>query len=900
MTPLTPIHNSVQHAHEQAAAEKTSNASIYELLLLLVTIGVAAFAAAFIVPDWLTDISATWSGEKPRIYWYLGRSTAFVSFFWLWVSMLFGLLMSNRITRIWPSGPTAYELHQHASLLGLIFAVFHALVLMGSRFLHYDLLDVFIPFHSDAYRPESVALGQIGLYAMVIVALSFYVQRRLITPAVWRAVHFLSFAIFALALGHGIYTGSDTDMAWVEGFYAISGISVLMLSLYRLGRALAQVIQSITEAKQSLVQASAPLPAATRLSNPPPSTKPKPTLSMQSPTAPAIVTQTRQSNMTLVFGSQSGRTEAIAQEIAQTLSSKGIPVSLIDGAKYTLEALKQTQCLLLITSTFGKGDAPDNIARFFAQLKSAPKSCAAHLSYSVLAIGDRQFPNFCKAGKDFDTRLSELGARCMGDLVTCEAGEQAVQQGWLTAAISAFQSAPITTTAPIAPARAPALAKHPISAPALAPVSLPIPVAVAATAAPIMMVPTMVDVAARALPLSIEDTRPFFMPAPHSNKANPAHNKYANAKMFNAPILRNANLHGDEASGTQTRHVVFALLGSGMSHEPGDALGVLPVNDAATVDEVIAAVKMSRDCYVPLPEGGEAPLSEALMYQYNITRLTEAHIKLVAHRTGDVALKRLLQPERGESLKDVLFGRQLIDLLTLYPNIFHSPLDFVAALGKLQPRLYSISSSRKLYPDQAHLTVGVLRYQSYGRLRQGVCSSDLTRAGTRKTRPVFVHPQKNFRLPTDPNTPIVMIGASTGIAPFRAFLQERMVTESPGKNWLIFGCRNVGDDFLYQDELQQFQVRGTLNRFDVAFSRDQTEKVYVQHLIQKKAAKLWHWVQQGAHIYVCGDAANMAKSVETALLESAMAVGGHSAETAQNWIAEMRQDGRYQRDVYGE
>ena len=223
----------------------------------------------------------------------------------------------------------------------------------------------------------------------------------------------------------------------------------------------------------------------------------------------------------------------------------------------------------------------------------------------------------------------------------------------------------------------------------------------------------------------------------------------------------------------------------------------------------------------------------------------------------------------------------------------------MAALSPLQPRLYSISASRKLYPDQAHLTVGVVRYTSYGRVRQGVCSNDLARAGTRATRQVFVHPQKNFRLPTDPNTPIIMVGAGTGIAPFRAFLQERMVTGAAGKNWLIFGCRNVGDDFLYQDELQQFQVRGLLNRFDVAFSRDQAEKIYVQHLIEKKATKLWHWLQEGGHFYVCGDAKHMAKSVENALLEMATNVGGYNNDDAREWLADLRESGRYQRDVYG-
>jgi len=914
-----PIANATNQPFE------TPKMSLSDMLILFTAVGVAVLAAMFIVPDWLTGVSFTWTGEKPRIYWYLGRSSAFVSFIWLWLSMLMGLMMTNRLARVWPGGPTAFGIHQFASILGLAFAIFHAFVLMGSRFLHYDVLDVLIPFHSDAYRPEYVALGQLALYGILILTISFYLHPKLISRKVWRAIHFASFATFTSAAIHGMQTGSDIDMAWVQGLYTVCVLSITMLSAYRViqyfwrrfvpetpPQRTAKTSRPATmrfeqNAPPGVTFVKAPTPSSkptpvVRKSSPPPNAASTPVSAPQPPSQRSAQEKKAQSDIAIVYGSQSGKTESLARQVLRYLTEDGIQAKLFDGAAFNLEALQQTKRLILMTSTYGAGAPPDNIARLYTQLKTASADCARHLEFCVFAVGDRQYPSYCQAGKDFDERLITLSARRMLDIVTCEADDQDAFDVWLNdiASYLAAQNAEAPVSKPTKRQESVAIAKAKAAQPVAA---LAEPTVTNTPITSSAVVPAAIEHTQAVLPLSIEDTRPFFMALPSSTLHRIWRNSGAKKRHFQAHVLRNVDLcgaKGPEADNDrQVRQIVFSLLGSGMTYEPGDALAVQPVNSAEVIDELLRTLRMARDFVVPLPDGSEASLGEALTHHYDITRLTEAHLKLVAYRTGDAALKRLLQPEREQSLADLIYGRQLIDLLSLYPNIFHNPQDFVAALGKLQPRLYSISSSRKLYPDQAHLTVGVLRYNSYGRIRRGVCSSDLAQVGLHESRAVHVHTQRHFRLPTDSNTPIIMIGAGTGIAPFRAFLQERMVTGATGKNWLIFGCRNSGSDFIYQDELQQFQVRGLLNRFNVAFSRGQPEKVYVQDLIQQKAAKLWHWLELGAHLYVCGDAKQMAKGVESALLDMAMNAGGHSSESANAWLDTLQQAGRYQRDIYG-
>jgi sulfite reductase (NADPH) flavoprotein alpha-component len=499
--------------------------------------------------------------------------------------------------------------------------------------------------------------------------------------------------------------------------------------------------------------------------------------------------------------------------------------------------LSGLQRLILITSTYGDGEPPDNIAAFYQQLHTAGASQLGHLSFCVLALGDHSYSTFCKAGKDFDARLAALGAQRLCDVVTCDTDYEATYQAWLGKLVAACaEAAPPTQV----------MSQPQLNA-------------------------TSGDVAPSA--------------------------RYANKKFFLAPIVLNNNLHEDGFS-KYVRQVAFSLKGSGLRYEPGDALGVMPTNRPELVEEMLQLLGLKGDEAVPLPDGGAGPLCEALLHEYDISKPTPAHVQYFAERTGDMTLQKLLKPGNTQALKESLQGRQLIDLLLAHPDVVQGATDFVAMLGKLKPRLYSIASSQRFCPDEVHLTMGVVRYSSFGRRRHGVCSGDLARAKLNETRPIFVHTNKAFRLPTDPNTPIIMVGPGTGIAPFRSFLQERAATGAQGNNWLFFGCCNQRYDFLYRSELEQFQTQGLLTRFDVAFSRDQEQKIYVQHLMHQHAAELWRWLNEGAHFYVCGDAARMAKDVDAALHDAAMQSGGLDKEGAAAWVQTLRQQKRYLRDVY--
>ena len=271
----------------------------------------------------------------------------------------------------------------------------------------------------------------------------------------------------------------------------------------------------------------------------------------------------------------------------------------------------------------------------------------------------------------------------------------------------------------------------------------------------------------------------------------------------------------------------------------------------------------------------------------------------MAERTGDSLLQQLTAPGVNGELTKFLRGREIIDLLLAYPSVHFAPAEFVALLKKLQPRLYSISSSPKLHQGQVHLTVAVVRYESLARQRKGVCSTFLAdRAGAEQPVPVFVHPNKNFRPPSGPDTPIIMVGPGTGIAPFRAFLEERAAIGAKGRNWLFFGDRCAATDFLYREELEAMQRQGTLTRLDTAFSRDQAEKLYVQQRMREHAKELYAWLEEGAHFYVCGDASKMAKDVDAALQQVVQVAGSRTPDQASEYIARLKSETRYQRDVY--
>ncbi|HEU5247202.1 MAG TPA: sulfite reductase subunit alpha [Candidatus Udaeobacter sp.] len=375
--------------------------------------------------------------------------------------------------------------------------------------------------------------------------------------------------------------------------------------------------------------------------------------------------------------------------------------------------------------------------------------------------------------------------------------------------------------------------------------------------------------------------------------------RYSRANPFPARMLVNRRLSGPE-SAKDTRHLELDLTGWGLSFEVGDSLAVYPSNDPELVAEIIHTLGATGDEKVPRPKGEATTLREALLRDYSVTQPTPKFLKAIAERASAApTLKYLLAPNRKQDLETYLWGMEVIDFLIEHPSARFRPEELVGLLTKLQPRLYSVASSLRAYPDQVHFIVDVVRYESHGRLRQGVCSSFLAERADDVPVPVFPSVAKHFHLPEDPETPIIMIGPGTGVAPFRAYLQERKVTGAKGKNWLFFGAQHESCDFAYGDEFKAYQKEGILTRLDCAWSRDQAQKIYVQHKMSENAAEIWKWIDaEGAHFFVCGDAKRMAKDVDAILRKIVQEQGGKSVDQANEYVEKLKNEKRYKRDVY--
>jgi len=364
-------------------------------------------------------------------------------------------------------------------------------------------------------------------------------------------------------------------------------------------------------------------------------------------------------------------------------------------------------------------------------------------------------------------------------------------------------------------------------------------------------------------------------------------------------MLVNRRLSGPESE-KDTRHFELDLTGWGLKFEVGDSVGVYPTNDPDLVDEIMRALGATGDEQVPRLKGEPTSLREALLRDYSVTQPTPKFLKAIAHR-ADAAptLHYLLAPDRKQDLQTYLWGMEVIDFLVEHPSVRFSPGEFVGLLSKLQPRLYSVASSLKAFPDQVHLIVDVVRYESNGRLRKGVASSFLAERADDVPVPLFPSNAKHFHLPEHPDTPIIMVGPGTGIAPFRAYLQERKVTGAKGKNWLFFGAQHVNCDFAYEEDFDAFMKEGILTRLDCAWSRDQAQKIYVQHKMAENAAEIWKWIDaEGAQFFVCGDARRMAKDVDATLRKIVQEHGGKSVEQANEYVEKLKSEKRYKRDVY--
>lgn len=374
---------------------------------------------------------------------------------------------------------------------------------------------------------------------------------------------------------------------------------------------------------------------------------------------------------------------------------------------------------------------------------------------------------------------------------------------------------------------------------------------------------------------------------------------YSRTNPFPAKVLNNINLNA-EGSAKETRHIELSLEGSGLSYEPGYALGVVPSNDPELVSAILEEMNWDADTTVVINKQGETlPLKEALTSFFEITLLSKKILLQAAELTGNEELKNLTLAENADQLKEYTNGRDLLDMLREFGPWNASAQDVVSLLRKMTPRLYSIASSIAAHPNEVHLTIGAVRYTAHGRDRKGVCSVQIAeRIQEGDTLPVFVQPNKHFHLPEDKATDIIMVGPGTGIAPFRSFIEERAVTQATGRSWLFFGDQHEATDFIYKEELEMYQRDGVLTKLETAWSRDTEQKVYVQNKMLDNGKELFDWIKNGAYFFVCGDKQRMAKDVHSALIDVIEKEGAMSREDAEAYLNDMQKQGRYQRDVY--
>ena len=534
--------------------------------------------------------------------------------------------------------------------------------------------------------------------------------------------------------------------------------------------------------------------------------------------------------VTVMYGSQTGTAEGLAKILVKTLKKGNFAPEIHDMATYDRARLASEKNLLIITSTYGDGEPPDTATELHSWLLSDAAPRLEGVSYSVLALGDSSYPDFCKCGIEFDSRLSALGANRIYSRMDVDVDPDAPFAEWTKGVLSTLAPAGVN------------------------------------------------------------------IPSGDHAPAESLETGYSKNNPFPAPVVENRNLNGPGAK--QTHQIAFSLEGSGLDYEVGDALGVYPLNPADVVDEIIANLPF-KPSDVPAPEGGEVSLRDALIRHYDIGSLNKSIIQKWQVKSGSPFLRSLVAADDKKAYDDFCRGRDLIDLVIDHPADFADAEEFVSILKKLQPRLYSIASSPRAHPGEVHLCVGIVRYHTFGRERGGICSTFLADRVTDGMKPrVYVHTNNAFRLPANGDTDVIMVGPGTGIAPFRAFLEDRKATAAKGRNWLFFGNPHQVTDYLYQEEIESYIADGTLAKFDVAWSRDQKEKLYVQHLMEKNGAELWSWLSNGAAFYVCGDASRMAKDVDRALLKVAGEHGRLSPDEAAAFISQLKKEKRYLRDVY--
>lgn len=539
-------------------------------------------------------------------------------------------------------------------------------------------------------------------------------------------------------------------------------------------------------------------------------------------------------SITVLSGSQTGNAKLVADKVAAELTEAGIAVKRVALKDYKAKTIADEKYLLLVTSTQGEGEPPEEgvVLHKLLNGKKAPK--LTELQFAVLGLGDSSYPNFCQAGKDFDQSFAELGATRLFERVDADLDYSATAEQWSRDIVAIVKEK-------------------------------------AAQASPVVQ------------SIATATTAPVAKESQY-NKANP----------FPATLITNQKITGRQ-SDKDVRHLEFDLAGSDLHYQAGDALGVWFDNDPTLVDEILSLAQIDPTTEVTI-EGKTQTISTALLSHLELTQNTPAFVKGYAALAHNEQLNDLVAD--NQALQELVQRTPIVDVLHKFPAKLTAE-QLVSLLRPLTPRLYSISSSPAEVGEEVHLTVGVVRFEHEGRARSGAASSFLAdRVEEDGAVRVFVEHNDNFRLPNDTTKPIIMVGSGTGVAPFRAFMQQRVADEANGKNWLIFGNPHFASDFLYQTEWQQFAKDGFLHKYDFAWSRDQEKKIYVQDKIRENSTALWQWLQEGAYFYVCGDASKMAKDVEQALLKVIAKEGNLSPDEAEDYLNELREEKRYQRDVY--
>ncbi|RXJ74920.1 sulfite reductase subunit alpha [Veronia nyctiphanis] len=557
-------------------------------------------------------------------------------------------------------------------------------------------------------------------------------------------------------------------------------------------------------------------------------------LVQESNQAPAQAQQAAVRPITIIYGSQTGNAEAVAEDAAEQAKTAGLLPSVVDMDDVELPQLAQAERLLVVTSTYGEGEMPDNAQSLWDAISAEDAPSFANTHYSVLALGDTNYDDFCLAGIHWDERLQELGGQRVVARVDCDVDFEGPANDWIEATMPEIAQRGSAGEAAASTSSAPSAAKK---------------------------------------------NKPKF------NKQNPLHAELITKKRLT-----------EEGSSKETFHYEFSLAGSGETYEAGDALNVIPVNRDDLVQEVINSLNSQSDTEVTY-NGQSMTLQTVLTDHLEIRTPSKEFIAHLAGHSADKTLAAII--DDTEKLNDFLWGKDIVDLIKLFPDTALSADEFIELSKALAPRAYSISSSVNFHPEEVHLTIGNVRYNSNDRDHNGVCStflSDVAEEGD-KVRCYFA-PNKHFSVPESDDAPMIMVGPGTGIAPFRAFLEERKASGASGENWLFFGDRNRDTDFIYRDEIEQMQQDGLLTRLDLAFSRDQKKKIYVQDRMLEHGEALFSWLERGGYFFICGDAYRMAKDVDKALHAVIEQHGKMSKEDAEDYVNALKKQKRYVRDVY--